>query len=115
MFPAGWPGFALLILRISVATALLVAAGTHRAEVSVWIYGAALIVGVALSAGFMTPVGALLALGLHASIWWSLGVGDPGTAAIVCVDAIVLGVLGPGAYSLDGRRYGRQLVIQTPP
>jgi hypothetical protein len=115
MFPAGWPGFALLILRASVAMTLVVRITTHRAGLSVWITGASLIVGAALSAGFMTPIAALLTLGLHALIWSSLGAGDPGTVAAVCVDAIVLGLLGPGAYSLDARRYGRQLVIQTPP
>jgi putative oxidoreductase len=115
MFPAGWPGFALLLLRASVAMALLLENAAHRDGLSVWITGASLVVCVALSAGFLTPIAAAIAIGLHALIWSSLSVGNLGTGAIICGDAIALALLGPGAYSFDSRRFGRRIVVQTPP
>jgi len=115
MFPTGWPGFALLLLRASVTMALLFENVAHRHGLSVWITGASLIVCAALSAGFLTPIAAAIALGLHVLIWSCLSVDNPGTAVIVCVDAIALALLGPGAYSFDSRRFGRRLIVQTPP
>jgi hypothetical protein len=115
MFPAGWPGFALLLLRASVAIALLLESVAHRHGLSRWIIGASLVVCTALSAGFLTPIAAAIALGLHVLIWSSLNVDTLGTAAITCVDAIALALLGPGAYSFDSRRFGRRIVVQTPP
>jgi uncharacterized membrane protein YphA (DoxX/SURF4 family) len=115
MFPAGWPGFALLLLRASVAMALLLENVAHRHGLSRWIIGPSFVVCAALSAGFLTPVAAAITLGLHMLIWSSLNVDTPGTAAIICVDAIALALLGPGAYSFDSRRFGRRIVVRTPP
>jgi hypothetical protein len=115
IFPAGWPGFALLLLRASVAMALLLEIVARRHGLSIWITGASLAVCTALSAGFLTPIVAAIALGLHVLIWSSLNVDNPGTAAIIGIDAIALALLGPGAYSFDSRRFGRRLIVQTPP
>jgi hypothetical protein len=115
MFPAGWPGFALLLLRASVAMALLLENVAHRHGLSRWIIGPSLVVCAALGAGFLTPIAAAIALGLHVLIWTSLNVDTLGAAAIICVDAVALALLGPGAYSFDSRRFGRRIVVQTPP
>jgi uncharacterized membrane protein YphA (DoxX/SURF4 family) len=115
MFPAGLPGFALLLLRASVAMALLLENVAHRHGLSRWIIGPSLVVCAALSAGFLTPIAAAIALGLHVLIWSSLGVDNLGSAAIICVDVIALALLGPGAYSFDSRRFGRRIVVRTPP
>jgi len=114
MFPVGWPGFAFLLLRASVAMALLLGAA-HRHGVPPWITVASLVVCAGLIAGFLTPIAAVIALGLHVLIWSSLGVDNLGSAAIICVDVIALALLGPGAYSFDSRRFGRRIVVRTPP
>jgi uncharacterized membrane protein YphA (DoxX/SURF4 family) len=114
MFPAGWPGVALLLLRASVATALLLESLTHRHDLSVWITGASLLAGAALSAGLFTPIAAAIALGLHAWFWWTLSVGTMESATIISLDALALSLLGPGAYSIDSRRFGRHVVILPP-
>jgi uncharacterized membrane protein YphA (DoxX/SURF4 family) len=115
LFPAGWAGFALLLLRASVGMALLLENVAHRHGLSRWIIGPSLVVCAALGAGFLTPIAAAMALGLHVLIWLSQSVDTPGTAAIICIDAIALALLGPGAYSFDSRRFGRRIVVQTPP
>jgi putative oxidoreductase len=115
MFPAGLPGFALLLLRASVAMALLLENVAHRHGLSRWIIGPSLVVCAALSAGFLTPIAAAIALGLHVLIWSLLNADTPGTAAVICVDAIALALIGPGAYSFDYHRFGRRIVVQTPP
>jgi hypothetical protein len=114
MFPAGWPGVALLLLRASVAIALLLESLAHRHGLSVWITGASLLAGAALCAGFFTPIAAAIALGLHVWIWWTLSVGTMASATVVSLDALALSLLGPGAYSIDSRRFGRHVVVLPP-
>jgi hypothetical protein len=114
MFPAGWPGVALLLLRASVAIALLLEDLAHRQGLSVWITGASLLAGTALCAGLFTPIAAGIALGIHAWIWWTLSVGTMASAAIFSLDALALSLLGPGSYSIDSRRFGRHVVVLPP-
>jgi uncharacterized membrane protein YphA (DoxX/SURF4 family) len=94
--------------------ALLLESLAHRHELSMWITGASLLAGAALYAGFFTPIAAAIALGLHAWIWWTLGVGTMASATIISLDALALSLLGPGAYSIDSRRFGRQVLVLPP-
>jgi hypothetical protein len=114
MFPTGLPGLALLLLRASVAIALLVDNYDHRQELSGWIQATAILISIALSAGFATPIFAVLDLVLHGLIWSSLGVGSAATASVVALNAIALALLGPGAYSVDSYRFGRRVVVLPP-
>jgi uncharacterized membrane protein YphA (DoxX/SURF4 family) len=115
MFPAGLPGLALLLLRASVATALLVDNYSHRGELSGWIQAAAMLISVASSVGYLTPVVAVMSLVFHALIWSGLGIGSVAFAAMISLDAIALALLGPGAYSVDSYRFGRRVVVLPPP
>jgi hypothetical protein len=110
MFPNGAPGIALLLLRLFVGAVLIsdaVAAGSALNEILVWVLVAC---ALALVAGFITPIAAVLvalieAIGLHA---------DCVQMALHSVGPIVIGValalLGPGAYSIDARLFGRRLM-----
>ena len=78
----------------------------------------AVISGVALVAGFLTP-GAAVAVGV-ATLLLAASWPDPpapirhldGTAALlVAVDAIALALLGPGAHSIDAYLFGRREII----
>jgi hypothetical protein len=115
MFPRGLPGAALFLLRASVATALVFDCYVHRHGLSDWVHGLAMLVSLALCVGFLTPVAAVAGIFFHALIWSGLGVSSAAVAAIIVLDAISLALLGPGAYSIDSRRYGRRIVVATPP
>jgi hypothetical protein len=113
MFPPGLPGVGLLLMRVSVAIALLLAAHGSR-EMSHLLQGAAILLSAALCVGYLTPIAAVLALGLHILMWSTLGVGNAAIASMVLLDAMALALLGPGAYSIDSYRFGRRLVVLPP-
>ena len=111
MFPRGWPGSGLLLLRLVVGILLLhdgIAAlmGTSHA-LSVWLQVIAAGEGIFLLAGLWTPVaGVLLAV-------TELGIVLMGTdqlrnTILLATMGIVLAVLGPGGWSIDARLFGRK-------
>jgi putative oxidoreductase len=115
MFPRGLPGLALLLLRVSAALALLVDCYFNRSEISGWIQLGAILLALTICIGFLTPIAASLALVFHVLIWFVIvGIG-PMALIVVALDALALALLGPGAYSLDGYRFGRRVVVLQPP
>lgn len=115
MFPSGWPGRALLLLRSSVAIAVLFEDYVHRSALPHWIQCAAFAISLGLLVGILTPVFALLALLFHTAIWIGLGTDSTWLAVIVSLDAIALALVGPGAYSMDSLRFGRRVMVLPPP
>ena len=118
-FPGGMPGVALLLLRVvlggmslAVCARSLAASdgGGWRAVISGVLAGAS---GSALLAGLLTPFAAVvgviaIAVGPHS---WGSGTSLlPGNVAMMLVVAIgiALALLGPGAFSLDSRLFGRR-------
>jgi hypothetical protein len=117
MFPRGSPGVALLLLRASVAVALLleVFAGQHHvSRWSGWMESGGILLSVALCVGYLTPIVAVMGLLFHGLIWVSLGSSNAAVAAIVFLDATALALLGPGAYSFDSYRFGRRVLVLPP-
>jgi hypothetical protein len=114
MFPGGGPGIALLLIRVGVGASLLLENGSHpigvlsRCDVPFRIAIAAM-----LLAGVLTPVIALLAVALAAADLIVVGFGNAPIASLVALDAIALGLLGPGAYSFDARRFGRRVLVTS--
>jgi hypothetical protein len=114
MFPGGWPGLALLLLRISVAAALVVsAANGYLSSYHLLVAGVTLI-SISLSIGFLTPYLSATAcafavvnllIGHHAG---SLN------GIFQIFDAAALALLGPGAYSVDARLFGRRVTVVQP-
>jgi uncharacterized membrane protein YphA (DoxX/SURF4 family) len=87
-----------------------------------WLLGLVLIAsGVALTAGFLTPCAGLLAgicfLGIAIS-WFptpSWGIHDAKLLALwMIITAAAIFLLGPGAFSLDGRLFGRREIVIPP-
>jgi putative oxidoreductase len=115
MFPTGLPGLALLLLRASVAIALVTRAYIHRPELAGWTQAAVILISLVISAGYLTPIVALMALALHAFLWSALGAGNDAMVIIILLDAVALVLLGPGAYSIDSYRFGRRVVVLPPP
>jgi hypothetical protein len=114
MFPVGLPGLALLLIRASVALTLLLQCYVERQGISGWIHAAATAIAAALCVGYLTPIASASALLLHGSIWFGAGIDSAAGAIIVALDGIALALLGPGAYSLDSRLFGRRLVVLPP-
>jgi uncharacterized membrane protein YphA (DoxX/SURF4 family) len=123
-FPGGKPGAGLLILRISLGITILIHSGiylTGAAGYSGWTVTAAL-AGIAgsllLLIGFLTP---LVSVSVCLSaIFVSLSyLQSPSTdlhnidlSAICCIlVAAAVAFLGPGAFSLDARMFGRREII----
>jgi len=115
MFPQGGPGIALVLLRVSVAAIMLINAARHPL-VSAHRLLLAFVVLIALSLiiGFLTPY--LSVIACVAAIA-NLLIG-PNSGYLICVvlliDAAALALLGPGAYSLDARLFGRRVTVVTP-
>jgi hypothetical protein len=121
-FPSGCPGFALLLLRFGVGgtgslQSVLLIAATHHVESGTLIAAFAIITSLALMLGLLTPIAtALLCLGALAA---TIDSGIAGylplfESSIARIEFIVISAalicLGPGAFSLDARLYGRREV-----
>jgi hypothetical protein len=116
MFPAGLPGIALLLLRLSVAIMLFIdPAGRVLWPASIWLAVVSLVAAVAVTAGFLTPILALIcgALKVYALIGTAHGIAPLIVLALLLSFAVAM--LGPGAYSLDAILFGRRVVMLPPP
>jgi putative oxidoreductase len=110
-FASGWPGLGLLIQRIVTGSVLLyqgtvLLKETHVvAQVAAQIIGAVL--GIFILAGLWTPVVGVLVAAVE--VWITLaGVGDPWVSIILSALGGTLAMIGPGAWSVDARLFGRK-------
>ncbi len=112
MFAGGTAGIALLILRVCTCGFLLACAVGHaQFALPGWtLVGAAAIV-LLLLVGVLTPVACVFG-GLIEVYCMSHGAG-PEVWQAVCAFMVflALGLLGPGAFSLDARLFGRRLIV----
>ena len=119
-FPSGCPGFALLLLRFGVGgigslqAALLIAATHHVTGLTLALV-LAMVTSLALIIGLLTPIAtSILCLGgLAAAIDSGMAGYMPLFASSIArIEFVVMSAalvcLGPGAFSLDARLYGRR-------
>jgi hypothetical protein len=112
MFPHGGPGLALLLLRISVAAAFFMNAANRSGLSSIrLLLAGALLITISLVIGFLTPFLSVIAC-VSAAANALIG---PNPVALIDVffilDAAALSLLGPGAYSVDARLFGRRVIV----
>jgi uncharacterized membrane protein YphA (DoxX/SURF4 family) len=120
-FPSGCPGFALLLLRFGVGgttglqASLLIDATHHAAAGSTLAAALMIITSLALIIGLMTPIATVLLC--FGGIVVTIDSGIAGylplfESSIARLEFIVMSAalicLGPGAFSLDARLYGRR-------
>jgi uncharacterized membrane protein YphA (DoxX/SURF4 family) len=110
MFPSGPPGVALILLRISVAATIILHGFTRREEWAAAALLALLLFALALIAGFLTPIFALAAMAIQLIGPASTSTLDIAFIILAMTNALMLALLGPGAYSVDAVRFGRRVV-----
>ncbi len=112
MFPAGLPGLALMLLRVSVAGSMiwieLVLPSDLLPGWSFILLGA---LATALSIGIGTPYVAFAASLVQAFSAFRLHVIEASILAMLLLCSVSLAILGPGAYSLDSRFFGRRRIV----
>jgi putative oxidoreductase len=116
-FANGLPGTGLLLLRLLTGTALIHFGIANLREAPPSLTAALQIIGIGagilLLIGLWTPVAGWLAAIVKMSIALSRFLshsGDPWIAIIQAVLGAVLAMVGPGAWSIDARLYGRKRI-----
>ncbi len=126
-FPGGWPGVGLLLLRLAVVVTVLAqcvaSAGDwrHLGLVTAAVGVLAIASSVSLLIGYLTPFSAVLVAltSLGTALSWfpapNPNLFDTKLAtALATVIAVAIICLGPGAFSLDARLFGRrEITIPT--
>jgi putative oxidoreductase len=111
-FANGWPGFGLLIQRLFTGIALLhngmVQLDAPRADLTIPEATGA-VLALFVLAGLLTPlVGALI---VPVEIWIALAGGsDIWMSLMLIVLGGTLAMIGPGAWSIDARLFGRKYI-----
>ena len=108
-FARGWPGIGLLLLRIASGGFLITygvekcRAGQPMGSLIVGLFAVA--DGALLATGLWTPIAGLLVIVLST---WGILVQheDPHPGILLAVIGAALGLVGPGALSLDARLFG---------
>ncbi len=126
-FAPGWPGIGLLILRIALGFPLLVEAAALLAEWRgttgplILIALISVAAGVALQLGYCVGraaiAGAAAVIAVHFSCLHGerLNLFSSRIAGFLAISiAIALVLLGPGAFSIDARRFGRREIVIPP-
>jgi putative oxidoreductase len=114
-FADGSPGVGLLLLRLLTAGGLVYFGieGIRESPVPLMIglQGAGIAAGILLAAGLFTPlagtVAAIAKIGI-AIARFSSETGNAWIALTQVILAVALVMIGPGAYSIDARRFGRK-------
>ncbi|MGA9553381.1 MAG: hypothetical protein WBR30_14120 [Candidatus Sulfotelmatobacter sp.] len=123
-FPGSWPGLGLLLLRAAIGLTLVVQGIVYLAavqDVGIAVFaacGLAILSGVALVVGFLAPVACALAILVTLGVAvlppaagsWNLFSGTPLIFDLLIM-ALVSGLLGPGAFSLDAHLFGRRKIV----
>ena len=115
-FANGWPGRGLLLQRLVAAAVLFYSAIAHLGQTipleSTVLRMTGAGAGILLLVGLWTPVIGALVAGLELWIAFTVAA-NPLTHIMVAALAATLAMIGPGAWSVDARLFGRKR-IETP-
>jgi putative oxidoreductase len=112
-FPNSWPGAGLLILRFAAAFCL-VGAGTVLSGLgdtgALFLRCASLVVAALLLIGLGTPVAGISGAAIQVGVM-ILDKRYDSFAVLAAALGLALAMLGPGAWSLDARVFGRKRIV----
>ena len=114
MFPAGAAGWGLLLLRVCAA-GMLVRNSTADAGASIatWeVVGVSVLAG-AFCLGAYTPVICSISAAVQVFLMVRTNGLDPFQFAFSLSVIAALFLVGPGAFSLDSRLFGRRLIVHS--
>jgi hypothetical protein len=114
MFPAGAAGWGLLILRVCAA-GMLVRNSIIDPTVPIpaWQIAVVITLVIAFCLGAFTPLTCCVSVVMQILLVLHARESNPYHIAFsLCVTAAVF-LLGPGAFSLDSRLFGRRLIVHT--
>ena len=110
-FPNDWPGRGLLLQRVVTATFLFCSGFGHVGEASpsglIFPHVIGAVAGVLLLLGLWTPICGTLIGALELWIAFS-GAGGRGFPIMLATSGATLAMIGPGAWSIDARLFGRK-------
>jgi uncharacterized membrane protein YphA (DoxX/SURF4 family) len=129
MFPDGLPGAGLLLLRAAAGVVLVAQARAYFADwhnlpvLNMTIALLAVVTGLALLVGYLTPFAGILAALISMGTLFAWLPAPPQdlfearlTAILASAIMAALVCMGPGAFSLDARLFGRrEIVIPSSP
>jgi len=113
MFPNGWPGRGLLLLRLGVGILLTHDGLAELLSASQW-HGMvrqslATGAGILLLIGSFTPIAGVLVILVE--LWTALtGADSLRTCILLATAGAALAMLGPGFWSVDARLFGRKRI-----
>lgn len=112
-FASGLPGLGLLLQRLVAATVLVCRAAAHPNATSQSVSSAPHIVGavagIFLLVGLWTPAVGATVSGVELWVLLSSG-GDLWTSLVLATLGATLAMIGPGAWSIDARLFGRKQI-----
>ena len=111
IFPMGTAGAALFVLRISIATTLVVNGTAHWAPAtSFWILSGLSLQAIFLCLGLLTPYCTAIACVIQLYVLCAGG-GNQFLLGSSILNSVASAALGPGAYSIDEWIFGTKLLI----
>jgi putative oxidoreductase len=113
MFPNGWPGRALLLMRLVSGTILIHDGLAGLLQAPQWEVitrpSLGIGAGILLLVGLWTPIAGVLVVMIE--VWTALSRADGLRMCVVLATlGAALAMLGPGLRSLDARLYGRKQI-----
>jgi putative oxidoreductase len=110
IFPGGWPGGGLLILRLVTGGILVMHGATEFVPAAGWSSTATaavqIVSGLFLLLGLWTPVGCLFAVAAECRLWMT-GATPLEPAIQLLAVCVAVAMLGPGSWSIDAALFGR--------
>ena len=114
MFPGGAAGYGLLLLRLCAAGMLLRSAVPEEALItSAWQFAAVVVVALLLCTGALTPFSCSASALVQIVLRLNHVERDPIHLILSLSVTAALFLIGPGAFSVDSRLFGRRLIIRS--